>query len=357
MKLRLRRILREIDEAVFPSSIYCVDCGALIDRSRVYSLCDECLGKFHWITGRTCEKCGKAMPDTSVGKLCYDCMQEEHFFRKGFSCLTYGLHERELMMDLKYAGKGYLARLFGDMMFDRMEVEITDGLFAPPEAAPAGDAPVICEREHEKNELDEWERGADLHSVTECGSDQHGAPERDVDLHGTPEHVRIDLIVPVPVSDGRYRKRGYNQSAIMARQLASRWRDFVEEAAERPADGEVEDGECFFTPSAAVEGSSGAARLYPAPVCRSNLLYRTRETVMLRSLNPTERRMALQEAFAVREPEKEKVAGRNVLLVDDIYTTGATADACAQALLKGGAKDVYLLTLASGGNRRPEDDR
>jgi predicted amidophosphoribosyltransferase len=74
---------------------------------------------------------------------------------------------------------------------------------------------------------------------------------------------------------------------------------------------------------------------------------------MLRSLNPTERRMALHEAFAVTDRERERLIGKTVLLVDDIYTTGATADACAKALLEGGASEVYLLTLASGGNRRP----
>ena len=270
--LSFARLLHEVDEAVFPSNIYCVSCGALIDRSRSYSLCDDCIGRFHWITGRTCGSCGKAMPQTSKGRLCYDCMQEEHLFRRGFSCLTYGLHERELMMDLKYAGKGYLARIFGDMMFDRLEGEIRSGQFSPGQA-------------------------------------------------------RIDLIVPVPVSKGRLRKRGYNQSAIMARQLARRWKECVSDA-----DAEV---------------------LWPAPVCRTRMLCRTRETQMLRSLNPTERRMALKDAFAVTPAEQPRLAGKTVLLVDDIYTTGATADACSQALLEGGAADVYLATLASGGNRRP----
>lgn len=256
MRKILRTLLTEVDEAVFPSSIYCVCCGALIDRTRTYSLCDTCMDRFHWITGRTCEKCGKAMPETSRGRFCYDCMQQEHFFRKGFSCLTYGLYERQLMMDLKYAGKGYLARIFGDVMYDRME----------------------------------W------------------------------EELDPDLIVPVPVSEGRLRKRGYNQSLIMARRLAQRWRSEREHA---PA-------------------------LWP------RMLRRTRETRMLRSLNPTERRMALKGAFDVPPGLKQRLEGRSVLLVDDIYTTGATADACSRALLEGGASEVYLLTLASGGNRRPE---
>ena len=291
MGKRARTLLRILEEAVFPAGLYCVSCGSLIDKSRSYSLCDDCIRKFHWITGRTCEKCGKAMPDTSHGRLCYDCMQEDHFFVRGFSCLTYGLYERKLMMDLKYAGRGYLARIFGDMMFDRMESEIAGGIVS--------DA-------------------------------------------GTGEAVRIDIIAPVPVSRGRLRRRGYNQSEVMARQLHRRWQDWAldrEEAAACP-------------PSAA--GTALPASL-SAPRFRPHLLHRTRETRMLRSLNPTERRMALENAFAVSPRERQALQGRTVLLIDDIYTTGATADACGQALLAGGAGAVYLLTLCSGGNRRPTD--
>ncbi len=285
-----RTLLHQLEEAVFPSGIYCVSCGAMIDRSRSYSLCDDCIKRFHWITGRTCERCGKALPDTSHGPFCYDCMMEEHFFIKGFSCLTYGLYERKLMMDLKYAGRGYLARIFGDVMFDRLEMEISDGLFSGGSAA-SGDA----------------------------------------------DSVHIDLIAPVPVSPGRLRKRGYNQSAVMAQQLARRWQDCARELRNRDRTGR-ELQEVPF-----------------APIFRPHLLYRTRETQMLRSLNPTERRMVLREAFAVTKQERNRLAGKNVLLVDDIYTTGATADACGQALLEGGAAGVYLMTLASGGNRRPKD--
>lgn len=271
--MNLKRVLHELDEAVFPSGIYCASCGCLIDRSRSYSLCDDCISRFHWITGRTCAGCGKAMPPQSKGRLCYDCMREPHFFEKGYSCLTYGLHERELMMGLKYGGKGYLARVFGDILFDRMEPEL---------AAGASDG---------------------------CG--------------------RIDLVCPVPVSRGRLQKRGYNQSAIMSRQFVRRWRE------------------------AAMERGS---MLPPAPVLRPGLLYRAKETQMLRSLNPTERRMALEGAFAVAGTDLPLLKGKNVLLIDDIYTTGATADACSKVLLEGGASKVFLLSLASGGNRKPEEE-
>lgn len=175
----LRRLLHYVDEAVFPSSLYCMCCGSMIDESRSYSLCDDCIRKFHWITGPTCDLCGKALPERTKTcdalcrpRLCYDCLQSMPAYSKGFSCVTYGLHERELMMDLKYAGRGYIARHCGDMMFDRIEVEIADGIFS------------------------------------------------------TGQHP-IDIIVPVPISPERYSERGYNQSALMASRLAARWRQFV----------------------------------------------------------------------------------------------------------------------------------
>lgn len=249
----LKKIMEIIDDAVFPSNIYCMCCGSLIDRSRPYSLCDECIRKFHWITGRTCSKCGKALPDTFQGELCYDCMIREHNFTKGYSCLTYGLHEREVLMDYKYGGKGYLGKKFGDILYDRISLENLD----------------------------------------------------------------IDVIIPVPISASRLHKRGYNQAEIMAERLAK------------------------------LMGVS----------CDCKSLMRVKDTPRLRSLSPSEREVVLAEAFALRKTGKQKIQDRKILLIDDIYTTGATADACSKTLIEAGAEQVIFLSLTSGGNRKPDIDR
>lgn len=339
----IRALLREVDEAVFPSNIYCLCCGSLIDKSRPYSICDFCMEKIHWITGPTCARCGKALPerisaleetggagcadDPATGetfsargegvpaeadRLCYDCLRIGHRFVRGFSCVTYGLHEREIMMGLKYSGMGYIAAKCGDMMFDRMEEEIRRGLFSP------GQRP-------------------------------------------------IDLVVSVPVSEERLRKRGYNQSAWMARQLVRRWREFVREErgsgfspADRIVDGHctpvVQNGTRRFPDAEGVTKCS-APVLTDAAVHRvptwMDVLERAKATKMLRSLSPAERALELRDAFCVRPSCRGRLDGRRVLLIDDIYTTGATADACSQVLLGGGASEVYVLTWASGGNRRP----
>ena len=271
---------------IFPSGIYCICCGSMIDRSRSYSLCDECIRRFHWNTGTTCDKCGKALQerDFAGARLCYDCMRQPPAFEKGFSCVSYGLHEREIMMDLKYGGKGYIGRICGNMMFDRIEEEIRSRLFSP------GASP-------------------------------------------------IDAIAPVPISDERYRERGYNQSAFMASQLAARWRKFASESRT----------------SARENFRNSRTR---APVLYENMLYRTKKTKKLRGLNPAERAMELKGVFKVRDRYKHRDAAGGkpiirVLLIDDIYTTGATANACAHALKEAGVKEVYLLAWASGGNRKP----
>ncbi len=246
----IKRIIEKIEEAVFPSNIYCISCGSMIDASRPYSLCDECARKLHWINGRACDKCGKALPDTYHGRLCYDCMMHKHYFKKGYSCLTYGLYERQILLDYKYNGKSYLCRKLGDILFDR-----------------------IC-----------------------C------------------ENLEIDVIIPVPVHKKRRKSRGYNQSELMAKRLSK--------LCGVPSD------------------------------CES--LVRNRETTLLRSLNPAEREAALEGAFSVTAAGKRKICGKRILVIDDIYTTGATADACSKTLIEAGAAEVFLLSLASGGNRRPD---
>jgi predicted amidophosphoribosyltransferase len=64
----------------------------------------------------------------------------------------------------------------------------------------------------------------------------------------------------------------------------------------------------------------------------------------LSGLNPGERKRAVKGAFEVRD--KAAFAGRNILLVDDVYTTGATVDACAKSLKRAGAKQIHVLCWA-----------
>jgi ComF family protein len=82
---------------------------------------------------------------------------------------------------------------------------------------------------------------------------------------------------------------------------------------------------------------------------RARLLRRLRYTASQTSLSHTGRRHNVAAAFACRRPDR--VAGRRILLIDDVLTTGATGAACALALKRAGATRVALLTLARADRR------
>jgi len=112
------------------------------------------------------------------------------------------------------------------------------------------------------------------------------------------------LLVPVPLHPRRRAERGYNQAELLARALATR----------------------------------SNAPLAPG------LLTRRRDTPRQTGLAAAQRRRNVRGAFVV--PRPDRVAGRVLVLVDDVYTTGATLRACAEALRGAGAAEVRVLTLA-----------
>lgn len=118
------------------------------------------------------------------------------------------------------------------------------------------------------------------------------------------EEVR--LLVAVPTSAVRLRERGYNQAVLLAAALASR----------------------------------------TGRESRPDLLVRTRSVETQTALHPAERRANVAGAFAVPADRRSALWGEHVLIVDDVWTTGATALACAAALLEGGARAVSVLTFA-----------
>ena len=102
------RWLFRLTEALFPTDIYCLCCGSVIDGSRAYALCDHCIGKVTWARGKTCAKCGKILAEDSPRTICHDCASRTHAFRKGYTCAQYNLYERAMMMDLKYRDRSYI---------------------------------------------------------------------------------------------------------------------------------------------------------------------------------------------------------------------------------------------------------
>jgi ComF family protein len=114
----------------------------------------------------------------------------------------------------------------------------------------------------------------------------------------------VDLLLPVPLHIKRLRERGFNQAYLMIRRWAKR------------------------------EGV----------LCDGLMLSRSRWTESQTKLSGTERRKNVKGAFSVRHPEA--IRGQTILLVDDVFTTGATVNECARVLMRAGAESVDVLTLA-----------
>jgi ComF family protein len=116
-----------------------------------------------------------------------------------------------------------------------------------------------------------------------------------------------DLIVPVPLHLFRLWRRRFNQAALLARAIGR--------LSDKPYDVRA--------------------------------LARVRATRSQVGLTRNQRALNLQGAFRVSETARPRIAGRRVVLIDDVATTGATGNAAARALLRGGAESVDLLTFAT----------
>ena len=116
---------------------------------------------------------------------------------------------------------------------------------------------------------------------------------------------KYDIIISVPMYKKKKNQRGYNQSELIAKETAKK----------------VENIEY-----------------------RNDILIKIRNTAKQSSLNKEQRKENLKNAYVVNN--NEYILNKNILIFDDIYTTGSTANECAKTLIEAGAKDVGILTIA-----------
>ena len=125
-------------------------------------------------------------------------------------------------------------------------------------------------------------------------------------------HWQADVLIPVPIHPSRRRKRGFNQAEELAKRLSRGWGI--------PMDKEF--------------------------------LVRSKRTAPQRDLNPSERLKNLQQAFEVHPCYGgNKRVPRCVVLVDDIYTTGSTMEACSRVLRAAGVEQIHFVAICIGHGR------
>lgn len=296
-------------QLLYPMATYCVCCGNLIDRSRSYCLCDHCIRRIEWGWLQV----DLAAQAAEAGR--------ENYLDSAVACISYGLYGRGLIFDLKYNKHTYMARVIADILADR--------LCSDPAAQ---------------------------HLLT------------------------ADFIVPVPLHPKRMAQRGFNQTAKIGKHLEQRLREVrtadlteqeslsrghvcrkaacadagaFETDAQRERFGVCEaDVPCASSEAAlrkaqAVQGRT-AAQKAAFPRLLAGALRRTKATAPQSALSAEERYTNLADAFAAAPAFLPRLAGARVLLLDDVYTTGATANQCAKTLKEAGAAAVHLVALATG---------
>ena len=125
--------------------------------------------------------------------------------------------------------------------------------------------------------------------------------------HIQPTWEQPPIIVPVPLFRSRQRERGYNQALVLAQELAS------------------------YINLPVVDG----------------VLIRSRKTIIQKHMDAAKRAANMHGAFAVDSTQVSRIQKQNILLLDDVYTTGATTNECAATLRANGAHNIIVLTIAS----------
>lgn len=210
---------------------------------RPYSLCLPCWSALTFISDPMCRICGDPFEIAPPGDLvCGACLAEPPLWHAARSAVRYDEASRALILGFKHGDRLHLSALF------------------------AG-----------------WMR------IAGAGLLEPGA-----------------VLVPVPLHRWRLLSRRYNQSALLAYDLARKTGLRVSDQA----------------------------------------LIRTRATDVQGKLSATQRRKNVAGAFKVSDARRSEIAGRSIILIDDVRTSGATAAACTRTLLRAGAARVSFLTIA-----------
>lgn len=234
-------VFTALAELLFPS--LCLSCGRVLHGRKGRPFCPGCYSGFRFIIPPLCPSCGIPYPvEEGPDHVCGECLSKKRPLDVVRSLGIYESVLHELIHAFKYGGNLIVGEHLGRLMADR-------------------DYPSFQIRDY-------------------------------------------SLIIPVPLHPSRLRQRGFNQSVILAREIAKR---------------------------------HGIPMDFRA-------LRRIVDTDSQAGLKKDERTSNIRNAFSL--PDPERIRGRHILLIDDVYTTGSTLGECGKTLLTGGAEAVGALTLA-----------
>lgn len=223
----------------------CPLCGEIVKGNQRLA-CDTCMEELEYLEEPRCKCCSKPI-EQEEEEYCYDCSRKEFYFESGIALWNYSTKMKRSLAMFKYHNRKEYGEFYGEEF-----------------VRAYGDMLV---------------------------------------------NLEPDALIPVPVHWTRYIERGYNQAAVIAKQIGNRIQIPV-----------VED-----------------------------FLVRTKKTIAQKKLNDKERTRNLQGAFAVSKKwEKKEHNLKRVVIIDDIYTTGSTMNACAKVLLESGMEEIYFGVLCIG---------
>ena len=232
---------------IYPENISCILCNKPIKKINTYSLCKDFFKELNFIQDG-CIKCGKPIIYHSLEKLdicgCSYCFNKSFYFDKAISCIEYSDISKSMILGFKYKNKTYMAKYISNIMKEKLDLE----------------------------------------------------------------NIKFDYITFVPLHKKRMRKRGFNQSEKIAKELG---------------------------------------KMIDIPIL--DCIYRKSNTNRLYNLNRKERKIELKNAFLVKE-NINYVNGKNILLIDDIFTTGSTVNEISKLLKLNNVNKIFVMTLLTKSN-------
>ncbi len=232
---------------IYPENISCILCNKPIKKINTYSLCKDCFKELNFIQDG-CIKCGKPIIYHSLEKLdicgCSYCFNKSFYFDKAISCIEYSDISKSMILGFKYKNKTYMAKYISNIMKEKLDLE----------------------------------------------------------------NIKFDYITFVPLHKKRMRKRGFNQSEKIAKELG---------------------------------------KMIDIPIL--DCIYRKSNTNRLYNLNRKERKIELKNAFLVKE-NINYANGKNILLIDDIFTTGSTVNEISKLLKLNNVNKIFVMTLLTKSN-------